>query len=144
MKLPPYIYQLIDHIYISDSRSIVYTSQFGLVIHCSYINEPSTILTKQMGKTTVIHLNKYANQPSSSIINKDILRSAIIHATSINQPVLLYSDPYDDSCTLFFNYLMEHYRFTKEDIYRMIISRPMNDDLKKTMQEKLMKIDKNE
>lgn len=140
MKLPPYIYQLIDHIYISDNRSVVYTSQFGLVIHCSFINEPSTIITNQIGKTTIIQLNKYSNTPSSSRSNKDLLCSAMIHATSKSQPILLYSDPYDDSCTLFFTYLMENYHFTKEDIFRMILSRPMNNDLKKTMQQNLMKI----
>ena len=137
MKLPPYIYQLIDHIYISDSRSIIYASKFDLIINTSHIKEPCIIEQTKISNTLFVNLIK--DQTGKSCIeNKNILFN-LIKSTKLNRYILLYSDTYDDSCDLFINYLIDHYHFTKEDIYRMIISRPMNNELKKSMEKELNK-----
>lgn len=137
MKLPHYIYQLIDHIYISDNRSVIYANQFYLVINCSNINQPSNIEKKQMGNTLFINLREDPNG-SSSITNKNILYE-LIKVVKLNKSILLYSDPYEEACDLFISYLIENYHFTKEDIHRMVLSRNMNNELKRSMEKELNK-----
>ena len=46
--LPPFIYMMLDHIFISDQRGYVYYDLFDLVIHADHVNKSGELIIKKL------------------------------------------------------------------------------------------------
>ncbi len=134
--LPPFIFQMIDHIYISDHRGIYFASSFPLLINTSFLKE-SGLVTKESKPNQSLFSIKKDNNGQNEAYNNTLLSNEIAKAAQSKQKILLYSDDYSASCSLFINYVMVHYHFTKMDIQHMIISRPMDSVLLQSMKTEL-------
>lgn len=128
--LPPYIYQMIDHLYISDMRGFIYHDFFDVIINTTGLqgdNESGTmVITSLTPKTKQITIQF---KPITSIHLVADLCAELMTAVQSHQKVLLYSDNYEASAVLFYTYLTVHYHFTNEDVRRMILTRPCSPAL---------------
>ena len=127
---------MIDHIYISDHRGIYFSSSFSLLINTTFLKERSIIINETKPNQSLFLLQKDTNGQSYSY-NITFLSNEIAKASENHQKILLYSDDYNASCSLFINYVMSHYHFTKIDIQHMIMSRPMDSALRESMENEL-------
>ena len=137
---PSYIYQMIDHIYISDARGFAFRKDFGLVV-------PTAQLTAQRtGTVELVPIGPHTNQLATHVSNDpslQLLLDQIVlhlkHSTESKQPILLYGDDYHASSMILVHYLMTQYSFTNTDILRMIQTHPYNEGLTKSVVDVLSK-----
>ena len=132
MKLPPFMYQMIDHIFISDHRGVIYLNEFSLAINTSFIKKQGILKQAQLSTTKCFSITKH-DKGNSSIDNTTILLNEMLYAANHKLKILLYSDDYQESSYLFISYLKTHYHFTPEDITRMIVTKDTNVILRKSL-----------
>lgn len=123
--LPSYIYQMIDHLYISDMRGFIYHDFFDIIINTTplqSVNDSGTlVITSLTPKTKQILIQ---NKPITSTHLLSDICNEIMYGVQLHKKILLYSDNYQASALLFYTYLTVHYHFTNQDVSRMIITRP--------------------
>jgi len=142
--LPPYIYQMIDHLYISDMRGFMYHDFFDIIINTTGLqdgNESGTLVITTLTPKTkqiIIHV-----KPVTSVHLVADLCAELMTAVQSHKKVLLYSDSYEASAILFYTYLTVHYHFTNEDVSRMILTRPCAPGLVQAFQSLFIKNNKN-
>jgi len=127
--LPPYMYQMIDHLYLSDLRGFVYHDFFDVIINTSslrYGNSGSITKYTLSKKTIQVLVNV---QPITTQNVLEDLCNELLQATVVHKKILLYSDSYDTSAKVIYTYLTTRYHFTKEDITRMLLTRPYSNGL---------------
>lgn len=135
--LPTFIYQMIDHIYIADHRGVYFAASFPFIIDTTNIKERGTIIKTEKENQLVIQIKK-DSLGQIGTQNITVLTNEISKATERRDKILLYSDDYRSSSSLFITYVMIHYHFTKTDIQHMIASKQMNESLVKAMQLELL------
>lgn len=139
MTLPPYIYQMIDHIYISDQRGVIYAQEFSLVIDTRLLSKRG-IIQKDYILPNIVRIRiKEDSTGKTSQENTLLLCDEMILATHTQQKMLIYSDYYQNSAMLFITYLTLHYHFTTEDIQRIVMTREHNPGLTKALETELKK-----
>ena len=116
MKLPLFITQLIDHIYISDRRSFVFYDQFDLVVQTDNIFTSEKIVSSLLSNTTHITANIGTMDNSEKVV--DIMKEYTLHSKRI----LLYSDSIKTACQLFIAYVRKTYQFSTTDLFHMVNS----------------------
>ncbi len=127
--LPPYIYQMIDHLYISDTRGFVYHDFFDMVINTTQLhNTNSGTIDKHQLTEKTIQLTIRV-QPITTIHIVEDLCNELVQTTQNHKKILLYADSYDASALVVYTYLTTRYHFTKDDIRRMIMTRPYSNGL---------------
>lgn len=125
--LPPYIFQLIDHLYISDHRGHDYLNFFDIIIDTTLIGTP--------GYVSYVNISPHTLQlkiiPSSTNQGNTLQEAcdAILKATAHYKKILLYSDNYLNSASLVYTYFTTKYHFTPLDITRMVSTRPFDEGL---------------
>lgn len=132
MKLPPFIYQMIDHIFISDHRGVIYINEFSLAINTTFIKKQGILKKEDLLTTKCFSITKH-DKGNNYMDNTTTLINEMLNAANNKLKILLYSDEYQDSSYLFISYLKTHYHFTPEDITRMIVTKDTNAILKKSM-----------
>ena len=127
--LPNYIYQMIDHIYISDHRGFFYSSLFDIIIDTSSLQTANTLEKNMLSHTTQYTCTKSKNKidGSGNILNQ--LCDIIMNGSNQHKKMLLYSDDYDCSVLLFYTYVTTRYHFTATDVQHIITTRPLNKTL---------------
>ena len=134
MKLPLFITQLIDHIYISDRRSFVFYDQFDLVIETDNIFTSSLIKKSLLLNTTYITSTVGTKDNSDQVV--DIMKEYTLHSKRI----LLYSDSIKTACQLFIAYVRKTYQFSTTDLFHMVNSSRFPNFLSTQMNELLYAI----
>ena len=114
MLLPPYIYRMIDHIYISDTRAFVFKDHFDIIILTDGVTHSGPLLTRKLSKTICI-----APTPGKTDKTEDIV-TELKHDTTIAKRILLYASDIHSVCRIFVIYLKAQYQFSKEDISRIV------------------------
>ena len=129
--VPNYIYQMIDHIYISDQRGFFYSSLFDIIINTTYLQKSNTLQKNMLSNTTqYICTKKNTNvelDGSGNILNQ--LCDIIMNGSNQHKKMLLYSDDYDSSVLLFYTYVTTRYHFTPTDVQHIITTRSLNKSL---------------
>ena len=134
--LPPYFYQMMDHLYISDTRGYATASYFDLVINTSYLLKPCLLRKSVIND----HTQQITMEPSpTGTLQIHEVCSEITAATMQYQKILLYGDDYSLSALLVYTYLTTRYHFTNIDIERLISTRPFNPGLTTAFQQLLSK-----
>lgn len=131
MKLPLFITQLIDHIYISDRRSFVFYDQFDLVIETDNIFTSSLIKKSLLLNTTYITSTVGTKDNSDQVV--DMMKEYTLHSKRI----LLYSDSIKTACQLFIVYIKKTYQFSTTDLFHMVNSSRFPNFLSTQMNELL-------
>ncbi len=134
--LPPYVYQMMDHLYISDTRGYTLHSFFHVVINTTYVLKP--------GKLSITHIDDHTQHIQ---VDPDETGVPLLHdmcteitkATQQFKKILLYGDDYYPSALLVYTYLTTRYHFTATDISRLIATRPFNPGLTRAFRELLSK-----
>jgi hypothetical protein len=116
MNLPTFIYQLIDHIYVSDGRAFAFYDKFDLVVRTDSIFMSSPLSITMKGKTKLITSTKGSMDKSDEVIV--ILKEY----TLASKKILLFSDHWESTCTLFLHYVSHTYQFSTMDMYHMMNS----------------------
>lgn len=119
MSIPAFIYRMVDHIYISDSRASYYMDLFQISINTTNILKSDSIITSSTQKARFIYMTK-GNKEQSNKEQTDVLIDMIVYYQSSKYKILLYSQDTTSTCYLFIKYMMKRYHFTKEDIIRLI------------------------
>jgi hypothetical protein len=131
-KLPPFMFQLIDHIFISDARGLYFSSGFECIINTTSISEKGDIITTKLPDKVQLSIKKN-ERGNISTENCVILVKEMKKASDLHKKILLYSDDYSESCLLFITYVTTQYHFTKRDIEHMIVSSIIDLSLKEAM-----------
>ena len=113
-QLPPYIYRMIDHIYVSDTRAFVFRDHFDIVILTDGITKSGPLQSRTVSKTICIHPTPGKEDKTNELITE------IKHDTSISKRILLYGNDIQSVCRIFILYLQSQYNFSNDDIYRII------------------------
>jgi hypothetical protein len=131
-KLPPFMFQLIDHIFISDSRGLYFSSGFECIINTTDIKEKGIIINTILPDKVQLSIKKtekgYERAENCVLLSKEMKKASDLH-----KKILLYSDDYSESCLLFITYVTTQYHFTKRDIEHMIVSSIIDHSLKEAM-----------
>ena len=113
-QLPPYIYRMIDHIFVSDTRAYVFRDHFDIIILTDGITKSGPLQLRTLSNTLCI-------SPTPGNLDKtNELIAEIKHDTSIARRILLYANDMQSVCRIFIIYLQSQYQFSKEDISRII------------------------
>jgi hypothetical protein len=113
-QLPPYIYRMIDHIYVSDTRAFVFRDHFDIIILTDGITKSGPLHSQTVSKTICIKPSPGKEDKTNDLITE------IKHDTSISKRILLYGNDMYSVCRIFIIYLQSQYQFSNEDIYRII------------------------
>jgi hypothetical protein len=128
--IPNYIYQMLDHIYISDHRGFFYSSLFDIIINTTYLQK-SNSLEKNVLSHTIQYTCTKKKDVSGNIITE--LCDIIMNGSNQHKKMLLYSDDYESSVLLFYTYVTTRYHFTPMDVQHIITTRPLNKSLDKNL-----------
>lgn len=109
-QLPPFIYMMLDHIFISDQRGYVYYDLFDLVIHADHVNKSGELIIKKLTDHTT-----FVNTSIGTMNKTD----EILDHINSKKRTLIYSDSYTEACALYVYYLIHMYHFLPEDIYHI-------------------------
>ena len=134
--LPPYIYQMMDHLYISDTRGYAHHAFFNLMINTTYLLKTGHLMKSDLDDHTH-HIQITPDETGISTL--DDLCTEITKATMQIKKILLYGDDYYSSALLVYTYLSTRYHFTTIDISRLIATRPFNPGLTRAFRELLAK-----
>ena len=134
--LPPFIYQMMDHLYISDIRGFAFHELFNLVIDTTNVFLPGTVEHIPLGSQTIQERIKPDPLAYSTVHE---LCGDITNATHQYQKILLYSEHYDTSVLIVYTYLTSRYHFNNADIGHMMSTRPFNQGLTLAFQTVLSK-----
>ena len=122
--LPPYVYQMLDHIYLSDTRAYSYHAFFDLIIDVTYLTDTHRMIQTPLdAKTTRISFDPHGDT-SGGTMNQ--IGHVIMNATQKHEKILLYSDNSMPIAVLVIFYLTEKYHFTSTDVGRIIHIRTFN------------------
>jgi hypothetical protein len=113
-QLPPYIYRMIDHIYVSDTRAFVFRDHFDIIILTDGMTKSGPLQSQTLSKTICIKPT-YGSEDKTNDLIKELK-----HDTSISKRILLYGNDMYSVCRIFIMYLQSQYQFSNEDIYRII------------------------
>lgn len=130
------MYQMMDHLYISDARGYAYHSFFHLIINTTYVLKPGKLIVSDIDDHTQ-HIQIKPDETGISIIHD--LCTEITKATQQFKKILLYSDDYYTSALVVYTYLTTRYHFTAIDISRLIATRPFNPGLTSAFHQLLTK-----
>jgi len=145
--LPPFIYQTIDHIYISDERGFIYASHFTDVIHLNGIQSKGTWNISHRDSTFFLSV-KDNNTPDASLldslihwIENDPVPHPTEHPKTTEHPrpnvrtrpqgrtyirkYLLYSENVSDIIWFLNEYLISRYKYTSTDIQHLLSLRKL-------------------
>ena len=111
--LPPYVYRMIDHMYLSDARGYVARDHFDVVIHTDGITRSGPLLKNQTPKTLFISSSKGVLDQTQTILTE-------MKPQTKPRLILLYGDDMNSACNLFVTYLKQTYHFTQVDIMRIV------------------------
>jgi len=131
MIIPSFIYQLIDHIYVSDVRAFSFYDQFDLVIRTDFIFTSSPLSISIKGKTKLITSTK------GSIDQHDEIIMIMKEYTMLSKKILLYSNDWSSICKIFLYYISRMYQFSSIDMYHMVNSSRFPDFLSVQMNQVL-------
>ena len=133
-QLPPYIYRMIDHIFVSDTRAFVFRDHFDIIILTDGITKSGPLQSRSLKKTLCI-------SPTPGNIDKtNELITEIKHDTSIARRILLYANDMHSVCRIFIMYLQSQYQFSKEDISHIITNRHLPEAMVNVFISELEKI----
>ena len=135
--MPPYMYQMIDHIFISDHRGVIYADTFPLVIETRLLSKRGTLQRDMIFPNTLRIRIIEDNQGKNKKDNTILLCDEITRATQENKKILLYSDDYESSAFLFITYLTLHYHFTRDDIQRIIMTKKNDPGLTQSLEKEI-------
>ena len=134
--LPPYIYQMMDHLYISDARGYTHHAFFNVMINTTYVLKPGKLSVSDIDDHTH-HIQIEPDDTGISTLHD--LCTEITKATQQFKKILLYGDDYYPSALLVYTYLTTRYHFTAIDISRLIATRPFNPGLTNAFHQLLTK-----
>ena len=115
--IPPFIYQLLDHIYISDIRGFAVYDMFDIVIRTDNIKHSGDLIVKNLSEHTLFI--------NTSVGDKDETDELVLRMKTYSdqsKKTLLYSNSLETSCSLYVSYLKSKYKFSNEDITHIFSS----------------------
>lgn len=132
-QLPPYIYRMIDHIFVSDTRAFIFRDHFDIIILTDGITKSGPLQSRSLNKTLCISPTPGNLDKSNDLITE------LKHDTSIARQILLYANDMHSVCRIFIMYLQSQYQFSKEDISRIITNGHLPDAMVKLFLSELEK-----
>lgn len=138
--LPPYMFQMVDHIYISDNRGIIYSDHFDTIINTSNLFEPGILVTDTSIPNQMRYSIKKNGSNMTSAQNVTYLCNIMHQSTLLKKPMLLYSADYNTSASLFISYLTTVYHFSNVDIQRITFTKEFDSGLTNAIFTQLKKL----
>lgn len=140
--IPPYMKRMIDHIYLSDRRSIIDYDKFDLVVNLDYpnngVHEGDYVEEQFTPKTKLIRIGMKDDDQSNIRPYLDQLIRTLKEYTARHQMVLIHSDRGMGRTTVVMSaYLIKQYRFGLGDISHIYQSSAYHPDLNKGFSQQL-------
>lgn len=131
---------MVDHIYISDNRGIIFHDHFDVIINTNNLHKPGIMVTDTSIPNELRYSIKVNGSNMKSDQNISYLCSIMQQSTANKKIMLLYSDDYHTSALLFIRYLSSVYHFSSVDIQRITFTKEFDSGLTQAIFEELKKL----
>ena len=149
IHFPPYMKRMIDHIYISDKRSVIDYDKFDLVVNLDFprngVNEGEYRDEQLTPKTRLVRIGMRDDENTDFGLYTDKIILLLKEYVSQHKLVLIHSDRgMGRSAAILSMYLIKQYRFGMSDISRIYQSSKYQSDINIGFEKQLQDLSKKE